>query len=231
MFIITILLFIIGILLCLDVTQLYNKDNFSLRERILKSISKEKTIEFFSGIIVTILGVTISILMTNSDVKSQDKSQTIEFLNTVQTELSTKALFIGNMLQNLQNNNNSEAVLSTIKIVPISPILSMEVLLSDSPYNSTISSYCYSALLSGRFNFSIQQTRIQNSTDNDKILIDLLFMVNELERSCKIIDIELEYQEGQIDEDEIYNKMDVIIREPFVIDVTQYGFSVDEIIE
>ena len=56
-------------------------------------------------------------------------------------------------------------------------------------------------------------------------------MVNELERSCKIIDIELEYQEGQIDEDEIYNKMDVIIREPFVIDVTQYGFSVDEIIE
>ena len=106
MLIITILLFIIGILLCLDVTQLYNKDNFSLRERILKSISKEKTIEFFSGIIVTILGVTISILLTNSDVKSQDKSQTIEFLNTVQTELSTKALFIGDMLQNLQNNNN-----------------------------------------------------------------------------------------------------------------------------
>ncbi len=231
MLIITMLLFVIGILLCLDVTQLYKKSSFRLRERILKSISKEKIIEFFCGIIVTILGVTISILLTNSDVKGQNKSQTIEFLNTVQTELSTKALFMEDMLHNLQNNNNSEAVLNTIKIVPISPILSMEVLLSDSPYNSTISSYCYSALLSGRFNFSIQQTRIQNSTDNEKIKIDLLFMINELERSCKIIDIELEYQKGQIDENEIYDKMDAIIREPFVIDVIQYGFSVDEIVE
>lgn len=228
-YVITFLIFGMGSIFYIVKEELYEKCKYKSLKKIFVFSSKNPLNGYFFEIMLTALGVTLAILFTNADIKKQEKTQTVEFLEVVQTELSTKADFIGGLLIDLQNDNNAEAIYSTMKVTPIAPILSLEVLLTDEPYNSIISSYGYSALLSGRMNFSIQQTKIETEDSSDDLKLDLLLMINELERSRKVINVELEYQNRELSKREVYEKIDNIMFTPMVIDITQYGFTINEI--
>lgn len=100
-----------------------------------------------------------------------------------------------------------------MKIYPISPILSLEILLTDSPYKYTISRYTYSALIDCRMSFALQKTRIENATDIEKIENHLKAMPSNFSRVCEIIKIELRYQNKEINEDDVYSEIDKLYDE------------------
>lgn len=144
-YVITLMSFIAGILLCLMKEGQF-KDRRSQKgqfkkfksktfQRFYDFIKKDSFHEFFIGIMVTALGVTLAIIFTNQDTKKQEKIQTIEFLDVVYTELLTKAGFVEDLILKLDTNIEpaEDAVYSTIKIMPVSPMLSLEVLLTNPP--------------------------------------------------------------------------------------------------
>lgn len=227
-YVITLMSFIAGILLCLmKEGQLKDrrsqkgqlkKFKFKTFQRLYDFIKKDSFHEFFIGIMVTALGVALAIIFTNQDTKKQEKIQTIQFLDVVYTELLTKAEFVEDLMLKLDTNIESaeDAVYSTIKIMPVSPMLSLEVLLTKPPYITTISGYCYSALLSCRLTSATQQSRIEAETDRGRMIVHLLILSNELKRGCQIIEVELELQNNKINGEEAFQKMDVLMRTPFV---------------
>lgn len=216
-YIITFFIFIIGVLLCFMEKESPKGNKYKSFKKIIEIITNEKLNNYLTGIMTTILGVTLAIIFTNNDVKNQEKVQTQEFLDVVYTELDTKSEFITTMMDEIENDDiDAEAIYSTMKIMPISPVLSLDVLLTDAPYTATVSSYSYSSLLSCRINFIMQQKRIEEHTDIGKVKLDLLIMSNELERACKIVEIELQYQEGKINKEEVGNKIDEIMFTPII---------------
>lgn len=214
---ITVFLFIIGIFLCLVKEKYFVKCKSKVFQRFCNFITKDAFYEFVAGIMITILGVTLAIIFTNHDAKKQERMQTIAFLDVVHTELSTKSELIKGMMQMLNEDTDlGEAVNSSVRIMPISPMLSLEVLLTEPPYTTTISDSCYSALLSCRFSSAMQQSRVEMETDKEKMLLNLLLLSNELDVGCKVIEIELEYQNHKISKKEAFQRMDVLMNTPLV---------------
>lgn len=48
------------------------------------------------------------------------------------------------------------------------------------------------------------------------MIVHLLILSNELKRGCQIIEVELELQNNKINGEEAFQKMDVLMRTPFV---------------
>ena len=95
-----------------------------------------------------------------------------------------------------------------MKVYPISPVSSLDMLLMDSPYKYTISRHSYSALIDCRMNFIAQKAAIDNSRSIREMAEHLSKMSYHFERAYKIIEIELRYQNHEISEDDVYEEID-----------------------
>lgn len=211
---ITVIIFIIGLLLCFNKEKLFKRMGVKILNKYLScdDTVKGRFNNYIMGIITTVLGVTLAIVFTNYDVGNQEQSQTIDFLGVVYTELETKSglmNMMGDMLE--ANESDMEAVLDTLQITPISNVLSLDVLLTNAPYAYTISDYSYSALLSCRMNFYMQQNRMQDETEVEKMKRDLDILNIELECACKVIDAELRYQNNEINKEQLFVEIDYLM--------------------
>lgn len=101
----------------------------------------------------------------------------------------------------------------TMKDFPLSPVLSLDLLLNDSPYKYTISQYTYSALLDCRMSFIVQKSRIESSDSIEEMIKYLSNMSDTFSHACKIIEIELEYQNNKINEKDVYYKINKLYDE------------------
>ena len=102
---------------------------------------------------------------------------------------------------------------ATMKIYPISPVLSLDMLLTDSPYKYTISRYSYSALIDCKMNFVVQKARIDHSGSIQEMAEHLLKMYYDFERAYKVVEIELKYQNGEMNENHVYKEIDKLYDE------------------
>lgn len=217
----TVLMFFVGIILCyIERIKICNCKNERIK-KVVNLVSNEKLYDYLVNIMVTFLGVTIAIIFTDYNTEQQEREQTIEFLNDVLlTELGTKSQFILTAIIEMdkepveeKRSFEPEKVFETMKIYPLSPVLSLEILLEDSPYKYTISRYTYSALIDCRMNFAVQKNRMENTTNIEEMKKHLDVMLITFNQACKVVEIELKYQNRKIKENDVYIMIDKLYDE------------------
>lgn len=234
----TIIILIIGVFLCFIRGKEFNSLKPLFIRKILEFFSKKDFNEYLVNIMVVFFGVTSAIVFANFNTEKQEEKQTIDFLeDVVLTELETKAAFVTEAMigmdvdsyfkveieaegvsedeisVEIEQKFDSEAMFETLKIYPISPVLSLDILLTDSPYKYTISRYSYSALIDCRMNFIAQKTRIDNSNSIEEMEKYLNDMAIDFYRACEIIEIEKKYQNREISEDEVKSEINKLYDE------------------
>jgi len=170
---ITIIVFIAGILLCCVKAGKFNNCKSKIVKKIVQYLSNNDLSGYLINTMVAFLGVTVAIAFANLNTTQQEKRQTINFLNdVVLAELDTKAAFVTNAMVGMDVDSfikaeieaegipedeisieieqpfDPQKMFRTLKVYPISSVLSLDILLTDSPYKYTISRYSYSALIS-----------------------------------------------------------------------------------
>lgn len=238
--VITIFVFIIGFWIHSIKGKKFNNCKFGFLNKLLNILSSEKHNEYIVNAMLALLSVTLSIAVTYTDyqTKKQEKEQTIEFLeNVLCPELNTKATFVTTAMigmdvdsfinvkieaEGISDDEISveieqpfapEDMFETMKVYPINPIMSLDIVLNESPYRDTISGFTYSALNDCRMNFSAQKARVDNSDSIEEMVKHLLKMSYDFERAYKIIEIELKYQNNKISKDDVYKEIDELYKE------------------
>ena len=186
---ITIVIFFIGILLCRIKAGKFNNCKSKVIKKIIRYFSDNELNGYLINTVVAFMGVTIAIVFANLNTAQHERKQTIGFLEDVLlTELDTKATFLTTAIIGMDVDSfinviieaegipddeisvevekpfEPEKIFNTMKIYPISPVLSLEILLTDSPYKYTISRYTYSALIDCRMSFALQKARIEKKS-------------------------------------------------------------------
>lgn len=236
--VITVIIFVLGALLCF----IKGKKIEGFRPKPLRKALEVLSNSSFNGYLVStmvgFLGITTAIAFTNYHTEKQEQRWTIEFLEDVLlTELNTKRTLMqealsgmdmmpdakeetetkrtegGELSIDVEEPSDPEKLFEAMKIYPISPVLSLDMLLTDSPYKYTISRYSYSALIDCKMNFVVQKARIDHSGSIQEMAEHLLKMYYDFERAYKVVEIELKYQNGEMNENHVYKEIDKLYDE------------------
>lgn len=235
---ITIVVFLFGILLtCIRGRKFEKMESKNIR-KLLGWISKNDINEYFVNTMIAFLGVTSAIAFTNFNTLKEEKNQTINYLEEVLlAELDTKGILATEAMLELNPNAylhvtiggegiteentsveneqkfESEDIFQTVKRYPISPVLSLDMLLTNAPYMHTISEYTYSALISSRSSLALQKIRLEDAETIEEMQKHLEYMIIDFNHTRKVVEIELEYQKGNIKKDDVYNQIDKLFEE------------------
>lgn len=213
MTLITILLFILGLIMCIikeyriSMSQRDRKverKNFfkwDLIEKIKKFFFSKSINEYIITIIATVLGVTLAIVCTNYDTNEGNRKKTIEFLSVLDTELLAKERLIDEMILQLIDISSEQE--TSVNNISISPILPLEVILTNEPYSSTLSSYTYGALLDNRTAIDMCQNSIIKDSNFEQIKFHFSLISEDIKFTRLIVKLELLYQNKEIDEKEL----------------------------
>lgn len=237
-YVITIIVFFGGIFLTCIRGRVFGNCKTEIIKLLLERISGKNLNEYFVNTLIAFLGVTAAIAFTNCNTAMEEKKQTIKYLEEVLlTEFDTKGAFAAEAMlgldpsaylqviiegEGITEENTSveieqkfkpEDMFETMKIYPIEPVLSLDILLMNDPYMHTISRYTYSALISTRSSLALQKIRLENAENIEEMQKYLEHVVTEFHHACKIVEIELEYQKGNIKEEEVYNQIDRLFDE------------------
>lgn len=221
-----------GILLCCIKEGKFNNCKSRVIRKIVKCFSEHELNRYLIDTVVAFAGVTIAIAFANFNTIQQEKEQTIEFLEeVVLTELGTKATFItvakvgmdvdsfieveieakgipdDEISVEIEQPFDPEDMFETMKIYPINPVVSLDIVLNDSPYKNTISRYTYSALIDCRMNFITQKAKIDSSDDIEEMEKHLKYMETDFYFACEVVKIELKYQRKEIKESDVEDEI------------------------
>ena len=235
---ITIMIFFLGIFLVCIRGREYSNCKSKIVKTILEWISRENLNEYLVNTMIAFLGVTAAILFTNFNTTQVEKKQTIKYLddvlvNGVEIEgaFVTRAMFgldpsayiqviiegegitEENTSVEIEQEFKPEDLFETMKVYPLSSALSLDILLNDAPYRHTISKYSYSALNSIRKSLALQKTRLENAESIEEMQKHLEHMIIDFQNTFMIVEIELDYQKGNISEEEVYNQIDKLFDE------------------
>lgn len=215
---ITIGLFVFGIIVCLIKEHSNNSEHDRGRSRnkdlIMKLIKKMKIFlsqsfyDYITTIIATILGVTLAIVCSNYDTNSKNCNNTIEFLKILDEELSSNELRIDALIK-LNEMQDSNGDINDLTELTFS-LLSLEVILTNEPYISTLSHSTYSVLLKEKVYLDRKQALLLNVSNNYNEKLFMLEIIEDIEFIRSIIKLELLYQNKNISKQELEDKMNMI---------------------
>ena len=137
----------------------------------------------------------------------------MDMMPDAKEETETKRTEGGELSIDVEEPSDPEKLFEAMKIYPISPVLSLDMLLTDSPYKYTISRYSYSALIDCKMNFVVQKARIDHSGSIQEMAEHLTKMYYDFERAYKVVEIELKYQNGEMNENHVYKEIDKLYDE------------------
>ena len=238
LYVITIIVFLVGAFLTYIRGREFGKWKPRNMKELLEWVWGKDLNEYFVNTTIAFLGVTLAVAFTNFNTTQKEKKQTIKYLDEVLfTEFDTKGDFVTEAMlgldpsayiqviiegEGITEENTSveieqkyeqEDLFETMKIYPLSPVLSLDILLTEGPYMHTISRYSYSALISIRSSLALQKTRLENAESIEEMQKHLEYMIIDFQNACKIVEIELDYQKGNIREEEVYNQIDKLFEE------------------
>ena len=236
--VITVIIFVLGALICFAKGKKFEGCRPGALRKILEILSNHTFNGYLVSTMVGFLGITTAIAFSNYHTERQEQKWTVEFLEDVLlTELNTKITLMqealsamdmtpeaerrvetkrakgGEISIDVEKPSDPEKLFEAMKIYPISPVLSLDMLLTDSPYKYTISRYSYSALIDCKMNFIVQKAGIDHSGSVEEMAGHLLKMSYDFERAYKIIEIELKYQKGEMKEEQVYREIDKLYDE------------------
>lgn len=236
--VITVIIFILGALLCFMKGKNFENCKAGILKRILVILSNRTFNDYLVNTMVAFLGITTAITFTNFNTVRQEGRWTVEFLEDVLlTELDTKISLlneaisgmgrdfgmetgrrteeseVGEISMDVGEASDPEKLFETMKVYPISPVSSLDMLLNDSPYQYTISRYSYSALIDCRMNFMMQKARIDDSDSIQEMVEHLSKMSYDFKRARRIVEIELDYLNNKISEKDVYEQIDKLYDE------------------
>lgn len=164
-------------------------------------IPKTELRSFILTLIATLAGVFIAISLTNSGIRKKEKEDTIKLLNTSRLILiNTKAYSQGlkkTVEKHEKDTTSSIEIISQMKKDnPIPFPYLLETVVTNEILSKNISEYSHSQLYAGLLNLKKLAT-YQTAETYDQALTELIFL----------IDLEIQYQTGKIDVDEIENEM------------------------
>jgi hypothetical protein len=165
-------------------------------------IPKTELRSFILTLIATLVGVFIAILLTNSGIQKKEKVDTIKLLNTSRLILSDTKLYSQGMsravnkIEKDTTNNNYERISQMKKDNPIPFPYLLETVIANEIVSKNISEYSHSQIYTGLINLK--------KIANYKMIETYELLLSEL---IALIDLEIQYQKGELDVDEIENRM------------------------
>lgn len=163
--------------------------------------------EYIITIAATILGVTLAIIFTDYDTNKKDCSDTIEFLEILDEELMSKEKIICGLLAYI-NMTDKESFTGGYDKTTFSPMLSLEVILNNEPYLSTLSGSTYSTLLLKRASLDMMQKELSNATSRFDTEENMIWIILNMDFIRSVVEIEKMYQNKEISEKEVEERID-----------------------
>lgn len=174
-----------------------------MKVKLKKSrIPKTELRSFILTLIATLVGVFIAILLTNSGIQKKEKVDTIKLLNTSRLILSDTKLYSQGMsravnkIEKDTTYNNYERISQMKKDNPIPFPYLLETVIANEIVSKNISEYSHSQIYTGLINLK--------KIANYKMIETYELLLSEL---IALIDLEIQYQKGELDVDEIENRM------------------------
>ena len=174
-----------------------------MKVKLKKSrIPKTELRSFILTLIATLVGVFIAILLTNSGIQKKEKVDTIKLLNTSRLILSDTKLYSQGMsravnkIEKDTTYNNYERIFQMKKDNPIPFPYLLETVIANEIVSKNISEYSHSQIYTGLINLK--------KIANYKMIETYELLLSEL---IALIDLEIQYQKGELDVDEIENRM------------------------
>ncbi len=165
-------------------------------------IPKEELRSFILTLIATLVGVFIAISLTNSGTQKKEKNDTIKLLNTsrlilVNTKSYSQELSKAIEILGKDTINNSEERLSQIKDSnPIPFPYLLETVITNEILSKNISEYSHSEIYTGLINLK-KLADYQTVKIYEQSLVELIVLM----------DLEIQFQKGELDMNEIENTM------------------------
>ncbi|MFD0862544.1 hypothetical protein ACFQ1M_10030 [Sungkyunkwania multivorans] len=164
-------------------------------------IPKTELRSFILTLIATLAGVFIAISLTNSGIRKKEKEDTIKLLNTSKLILiNTKAYSQGlkrTVEKREKDTTSSIEIISQMKKdnpIPFPHLL--ETVVTNEIVSKNISRYSHSQIYAGLLNLK-KLADYRTAETYDQALTELIFLM----------DLEIQYQKGKLDVDEIENEM------------------------
>ncbi len=165
-------------------------------------IPKTDLRSFVLTLIATLAGVLIAITLTNSGIRKKEKEDTIKLLNTSRFILSnTKeySLVLSNTIEELGKDTTANSIEEISLIKKTNPIpfpYLLETVITNEIVSKNISEYSHSNIYTGLIN--LRKLSDYNTVETYEQSL------NEL---IAIVDLEIQFQKGLLDIDEIENRM------------------------
>ncbi|WP_132703696.1 hypothetical protein [Winogradskyella wandonensis] len=165
------------------------------------SIPKTELRSFILTLIATLVGVFIAISLTNSEMRKKEKEDTIKLLNTSRLILiNTKSYSQGlkRTVKNLEKDSTSsiEMITQMKKDNPIPFPYLLETVITNEIVSKNISTYSHSQIYTGLLNLK-KLADYQTAETYEQALSELIVLM----------DLEIQFQKGKLDVDEIENRL------------------------
>ena len=161
-YVITIIVFLVGVFLTYIRGREFGKWKPRNMKELLEWVWGKDLNEYFVNTTIAFLGVTLAVAFTNFNTTQEEKKQTINYLEDVlvngfeiegafvteamleldpsayiQVMIEGEGITEENTSVEIEQEFNPEDVFETMKIYPLSSALSLDILLTDTPYRHT----------------------------------------------------------------------------------------------
>lgn len=164
-------------------------------------IPKTELRSFILTLIATLAGVFIAISLTNSGIRKKEKEDTIKLLNTSRLILINTKVYSQGLKRTVEKHEKDTT--SSIEIIsqmkkdnPIPFPHLLETVVTNEIVSKNISRYSHSQIYAGLLNLK-KLADYRTAETYDQALTELIFLM----------DLEIQYQKGKLDVDEIENEM------------------------
>jgi hypothetical protein len=177
------------------------KENMKLNFKKLR-IPKTELRAFILTLIATLAGVFIAIVLTNSGIQKKEKEDTIKLLNTSRLILTNTKKYsqgLNRTVKKLEKDtiNNSYEKISEMKETnPIPFPYLLETVITNEIVSKNISEYSHTQIYTGLINLK-KLANYQTAGKYEQSLAELIILM----------DLEIQYQKGKLDVDEIENRI------------------------
>lgn len=191
-----------------------------IKHKFLEVVLDEKIIEFIVNICITTIGVTLAIFLTNYDAQQQEVEKEISLLNSLDRELKmiedNIEVFYIPLHEKFKEQKEEKKFLQLYMEMPITPLYTLEPILENEIVVTNANYNSYAALIDSQRSICISYNRLENIKEVNDLVNELSTLSDYCSFMRGIIQIEIAFQSGEIDESEMKDTINQYYEEELI---------------
>ena len=210
----TITLFLFGIILVCIKKYCTSEIQSKNLKAIIDFVTDDKFMDYFIGIITTILGITIALWITNHDNHIADVQQTVSLIQAVDRELEriedNILLVYVPIIEQYIEQGTPDYAREFLDVSPVTFPLMLETVLSSELVITNTNIYSFSALIDAQRSFIHTFERLRIVEDSDSIIFELKLLLENIEVVREVIANEIAFLNGNVRERDMRTNIELI---------------------